>query len=168
MIKSVNLQIYKQPGPKDSMWKWILAVILFFAVVVELVFFAPQSGDRELHLGGSHLEVAQSEDNENEQVLSGSHLVESQGQTKLWELVSKTAKKKKNIEDWTLDGVDVKFYGKNNVFYKAIGQNGYVGQGQDSLKINGDVKITSSNQYVLSTQVIFYETKTRTIDGQSL
>ncbi|MCJ8275878.1 MAG: LPS export ABC transporter periplasmic protein LptC [Bdellovibrionales bacterium] len=147
------------------MWKWLLASLFFVVIVVELVFFAPESGDREIQDDLAESEMAIGAEDQVEQVLSGGHLVEAQGEEKQWELESEVAKKIKGSEEWILDKVNVKFFGENDVFYKAKGLKGYVGEGQDSLKIEGDIKIDSSNKYQLMTEIIFYQTKTRKIDG---
>ncbi|MCB0377572.1 MAG: LPS export ABC transporter periplasmic protein LptC [Bdellovibrionales bacterium] len=148
------------------MWKWILATIAFFFIVIELVFFAPSSGDRETSLA---MQQQHKEDHvdpvDHEQVLSGGHLVESQGETKQWELESEVARKKRGSEEWTLDKVKVKFFGENQVFYRAVGEKGFVTDNQKSLKIEGDVEIVSSNQYVINSEVIYYLTESRTIEG---
>ena len=69
------------------MWKWLLASLVFILIVVELVFFAPQPGDREE--GGDWAERSEEvrPEKDVEQVLSGTHLVEANGEKKLWELV---------------------------------------------------------------------------------
>ena len=134
-------------------------------IVVELVFFAPQPGDREDGTQISGQEEDARPEKDIEQVLSGIKLVESKGETILWELVAKEGRKKKQSQDWNLDTVNVKFYGENSVSYVADGDKGFVGDNQQTIKIEGNTVITSSNGYILNTEVIFYETKTRTIDG---
>ncbi len=146
------------------MWKWLLATFVFALIVVELVFFAPQAGDREVEKDW----VAESEiedEKDIEQVLSGSHLVESKGEKKLWELDAQEARKKKQSDDWGLTAVKVKFFGENQVIYNAVGKEGFVGELQKKLKISGDTEITSNNGYTLNTEVLYYKTDTRTIDG---
>ena len=146
------------------MLRWVLATLLFFLVVIELVFFAPSSGDRELKNDLQSPEIKkQTED--NEQVLSGGYLVESKNEKKQWELWSKVARKKRGGEDWDLDKVKVRFYGENRVSYVAEGAHGYVAEDQKKLRIEGDVVIRSSNGYVLKTEVIYYNQKTRLIEG---
>lgn len=147
------------------MWKWLLASLVFILIVVELVFFAPQPGDREDTTDWTTQDEEYKPEKDVEQVLQGTHLVEAKGDKKLWELDAKEARKKKDSLDWRLDTVKVKFFGENKVSYVADGKEGFVGENQNKLKISGDVVITSSNGYVLNTEVIFYETKTRTIDG---
>jgi len=146
------------------MWKWLLASFVFILIVIELVFFAPQPGDREIENGwASKSDIEQEKD--IEQVLHGSHLIESKGDKKLWELDAKEARKTKKSDDWNLDQVKVKFFGENEVSYNAFGKSGFVGDKQKELKISGETQITSSNGYVLNTEVIYYKTDTRTIDG---
>lgn len=147
------------------MWKWILATLLFFLLVVELVFFAPTLGDREMEKDWSESETEAELQQDVEQVISGGHLIESQGEKKSWELKAKQARKKKGKEDLVLDKVEVKFFGESGVSYDAVGKNGYVSENQKKLKINGDIVITSTNGYVMNTEVIFYETKSRIIEG---
>lgn len=148
------------------MWKWLLVTLVFFLIVIELVFFAPQSGDRDLGENWQNeTEQELSPEKDVEQVLSGTHLVEAKGDKKLWELDAVEARKKKNVDDWHLDTVKVKFFGENDVSYVADGREGYVGKNQKELKISGDTVITSSNGYVLNTEVIYYLTDTRKIDG---
>lgn len=147
------------------MWKWLIASIIFVLIVVELVFFAPQAGDREIEKDWGD-EQAQEQSTKNvEQVLNGAHLIETKKEKTLWELDATIARKKMNSEDLTMDDVKVKFYGKGKVFYNAVGKNGFVQDNQKKLEIAGDVKITSSNGYILNTENIFYETETRKIDG---
>ena len=148
------------------MWKWLLASIIFILLVVELVFFAPQSGDREAGQDWTdEIEETTAAENDVEQVLSGAKLVEVRGEKRHWELESKEARKKKNNPDWVLDGVKVDFFGEKGVSYVAVGKEGYVGESQQKLKISGDVVITSSNKYIMKTEVIYYNTDDRTIDG---
>lgn len=147
------------------MWKWLLASVLFFLIVMELVFFAPESGDREIIEDIGDSEVSTESNEKVEQILSGIHLVEAQGDEKQWELESQVAKKEKNSDEWRLDVVKVNFFGENDVSYKAKGLKGFVAEGQESLKIEGDIEITSSNDYKLRTELIFYSTESRKIDG---
>ena len=146
------------------MWKWLIVSLIFIFIVVELVFFAPRAGDREVENDWGP-ETEQDVEKDVEQVLHGSHLIESKGDKKLWELDAEVARKKMHSEDLKMDEVKVKFYGENEVFYNAVGKNGFVGDNQKKLEISGDVEITSSNGYVLNTEVIYYETVNRTIDG---
>lgn len=147
------------------MWKWLLATILFFVIVTELVIFAPEKGDREVEKDWGVEEEELGPKQDVEQVLSGSHLIESQGEKKLWELEADQARKSKGSTDWRLDQVLVKFFGANSVYYNVVGKNGFVGENQKKLKISGDIVITSSNGYVLNTEVIYYRTDTRGIEG---
>jgi LPS export ABC transporter protein LptC len=147
------------------MLKWILIAIFFALIVLELVVFAPEQGDRNLEKDWTSEALNNDPKQEVEQVLSGSHLIESQGEKKMWELESKEARKTKGSDDWVLDQVKVKFFGENSVFYNADGKNGYVGENQKKLKIQGDIKIVSSNGYILKTQTIYYKTDSRSIDG---
>ncbi len=148
-----------------SMWKWIVATLIFTLIVVELVFFAPQAGDRQTDRDWSDVEQENQVEKDVEQVLSGTHLVEARGEAKSWELDADQAQKKKNSKDWKLTKVKVKFFGENAVSYVADGNEGFVGDNQKKLTISGDVVITSSNGYVLNSEIIYYETKTRMIDG---
>lgn len=148
------------------MWKWILASLVFILIVVELVFFAPQPGDREQGKDWAlDTEESMAGEKDVEQVLMGAHLIEAEGEKKIWELDAKQARKKKNSTDWGLDQVKVKFYGEKGVSYVAVGQAGHVGENQAKLQISGDVVITSSNGYVMTTEVIYYSTQTKMIDG---
>lgn len=148
------------------MIKWIIASIIFFAIVLELVLFAPERGDRDPGLQSqAQSELKKESQKDIEQVLSGTHLIESQGEKKLWELEAAQARKKKRSPDWRLDEVRVQFYGENAVHYNASGKQGFVGENQKQLRIEGDTEIRSSNGYVLNTEVIYYLTKSRAIDG---
>ncbi len=148
------------------MLKWIIASVIFFAVVIELVIFAPERGDREIDKKSlADSELIDSAQKDIDQVLSGTHLIETQGEKKMWELEAAQARKKQKSNDWRLDAVLVKFYGENSVRYNVTGKNGFVGDNQKKLKIEGNVVITSSNGYVLNTEVIYYLTNTRKIDG---
>jgi LPS export ABC transporter protein LptC len=146
------------------MWKWLLASLIFILIVIELVFFAPRPGDRQVEKDWES-PVEQTAEKDVEQILRGSHLIEAKGEKKLWELDADVARKKMNSEDFSLDEVKVKFYGENKVYYDAVGDHGYVEEGQKKLKISGDTVTTSSNGYVLKTEVIYYRTDNRTIDG---
>lgn len=147
------------------MWKWIIATCIFFLIVVELVFFAPSQGDRERPKDWDEVADQKERTQDVEQVLSGTNLVESQGEKKVWELDAEEARKTQGSDDWRLDQVKVRFFGENDVFYNALGKSGFVGDNQKKLKIDGDVKIKSSNGYVLDTEVIYYKTDTKIIDG---
>ncbi len=148
------------------MIKWIVAGLIFFAVVFELVIFAPESGDRDIDLKNKAANDRIDKNQKDiDQVLSGTHLIEAQGEKILWELEAEKAQKKQKSTDWKLDDVIVKFYGENSVSYNVTGKNGFVGDNQKKLKIQGDVVITSSNGYILNTEVIYYLTDTRKIDG---
>lgn len=146
------------------MWKWLVASVIFVLIVVELVFFAPQPGDREVE-NDWDATAETSQQSDVEQTMYGAHLDEAKGQKKLWELDAKVARKKMKTEDFSLDVVKVKFYGENGVYYNGTGDKGYVGENQKKIKILGNTVITSSNSYVLNTEVIFYKTDDRTIDG---
>lgn len=146
------------------MWKWLLASLIFVLIVVELVFFAPQAGDRQLEKNWESA-VEQTVEKDVEQVLRGSHLIEAKGEKKMWELDADVARKKMQSDDLTLDAVKVKFYGENGVYYNATGEKGFVGDNQKKLEISGDTVTTSSNGYVLNTEVIYYRTDNRTIEG---
>lgn len=148
------------------MWKWLIASLIFILIVVELVFFAPRPGDRDLGTNWDEKNPVENQPEKDiEQVLSGIHLVESDGSKLLWELDADQARKKKGSEDWRLDDVKVHFFGKDSVTYLATGREGFVGDNQKKLEISGDVEITSSNGYILNTEVIYYRAETRKIDG---
>lgn len=146
------------------MWKWFLAALLFFFVVLELTFFAPSRADRQIDAGLVG-EIDTSNGSDIEQVLSGIELIESQGEKKMWELQSDRARKTKGKQEWQLDKVHVQFYGKNQVQYKCVGNSGFVSEDQQQLKVEGDVVITSSNGYILHSDVVYYNTKNHTIEG---
>ena len=149
------------------MYKWIIASLLFFFVVIELVFFAPTDGDRS-YVQGETNSLTTPEAEENEQVLSKGYLVESSGEKKQWELWSEVARKKRGVDEWLMDEVKVKFYGESDVYYIAEGRKGFVANGQKTLTIEGDVVITSSNGYVLKTAIIDYMPEQRLINGPQL
>ncbi len=160
-----SLASFPQTGYNLScMWKWFLATLLFFFVVLELTFFAPSRADRRID-NGLVGEIDTSGSSDIEQVLSGIELIESQGDKKMWELQSDLARKTKGKQDWQLDKVRVQFYGENQVQYECVGDSGFVSEDQQKLKVEGNVVITSSNGYVLHTDVVYYNTKNHTIEG---
>ncbi len=99
------------------------------------------------------------------QSLSDTYLVKSQGSRKLWELRAMEVHKEKNSNEWSLNVVNAKFFGENNVTYRVTGETGFFDDNQKYLKINGNIHIFSSNGYTLDTSVIHYKAKTRSVVG---
>ena len=102
------------------------------------------------------------------QSLSDTYLIKSQGSRKLWELKAMEVHKEKNSTEWSLNFVDAKLFGENNVTYRVTGKTGFFDDNQKYLKINGNIRIFSSNGYTLDTSVIHYNAKTRSVVGPEL
>ncbi len=58
------------------MWKWIVATLIFGLIVLELVFFAPQAGDRKTGKDWKDSADQAAVEKDVEQVLSGKQLGE--------------------------------------------------------------------------------------------
>ena len=139
--------------------------MILLLIVVELVFFAPQPGDRLDETNWVDDPAVEKAQSIPEQVLKNTHLVEASGSKKLWELDSAEARKSRDSLDWTLDRVKVNFYGEKKVSYLATGLRGFVGDNQQKLEISGDTEIKSSNGYKLYSDKILYKTEGRQIEG---
>jgi len=73
--------------------------------------------------------------------------------------------KEKNSNEWSLNSVDAKLFGENNVTYRVTGETGSFDDNQKYLKISGNIRIFSSNGYTLDTSVIHYKAKPRRFIG---
>ncbi len=137
----------------------IILGLLFVILVVEIVILAP----RELN-------VKPEEDTPPPpvtssagagQVMENVDLIESKGEKKEWQLKAKKGVQLKEDQNWTIEEVNVKFFGENGVYYNVTGQKGTVVLNKNDIKIEGNVITRSSNGYIFKTETAFYNSAQR-------
>ena len=145
------------------MWKWRLIIFLSIFIFCLIAFKAFQN---ETEKNNFH-EQDQSHDSEGgvKQFLFKTHLVKSEASKKLWDLKADKIRKEKSSDEWRLDHVDAKFFGENEVTYRITGRVGFLDNIKKHLKIDGNVKIFSSNGYTLNTFIIYYKERTHKVIG---
>ena len=99
------------------------------------------------------------------QLLLKTHLVKSRGAKKLWELKADKVSQEKDGDQWQLDQITSRFFRKNGESYKITGLTGFLDKLQKKLKIEGDIKILSSNGFILTTSEILYEEQKEQVTG---
>lgn len=148
-----------------------ILMLLFAILVVEIVILAP--GD----LGGgvknpSELEKSASAQNTAKgpadgttgQVMQDVHLVEAKTGGKEWELWAKRAVRPKDDVSWTIEQVEIEFFGENEVVYVVTGDRGYVDTTNNNIWITGNVLMRSTNGYIFETEALFYKSHNRMLD----
>jgi LPS export ABC transporter protein LptC len=103
----------------------------------------------------SQSETDQAEKTSEEQKMSNFYLVDSKGVRKEFELWATEAHKPMGAPEWAMRDVKVQFYTENTT-YTVLGARGSVNEEEKSMMIEGDVRMTSSNDYHFYTDKLFY------------
>jgi LPS export ABC transporter protein LptC/lipopolysaccharide transport protein LptA len=141
-----------------------ILALLFAILVVEIVILVP--GEVGVVPSVSKPETASDKSGaQNEgagQLMQDAHVVEASSGSKQWELWAKKGIRPKDLANWTIEEVEVKFFAKNGVTYKVTGDKGYVSSTQQNdvrnVRIVGNVVTHSNNGYTFKTQSALYET----------
>lgn len=108
----------------------------------------------------------QSDTSEAQQSMRGVHLIEAKNEKKEWELWSDQAFTSEGGKVWKLINVKVKFFGQDGVFYDVTGMTGEVDVQSKDVKIEGKVRMISSNAYYFQTEHIGYKSDAKLISTQ--
>lgn len=158
----------------------IILGLLLFIVAVEILILAPD--EIGFHPYEEDVEVSEAAPeppttNEAGQVINNFHLVESNGDTKEFEVWAKRAlrqegskeeeqassqdAKKRESGTLTLDEMRVRFFGKNGTTYTVNGDHGIVMLARKDMKISGHVRTETSNGYEFEAEQVMYNSGAR-------
>lgn len=102
---------------------------------------------------------------QSDQVMKGVHVVATRDERKEWELWAEKAVGFEKEGMWTLDQVRAVFFAEDGVSYNVTGKVGRFELSSKNMKVNGDVKVVTSNGYVLNTDEVNYNSASRTLDS---
>lgn len=146
-------------------------MLLFAILVIEIVILAP--GDLGISPEADHAakQAAQAKgpvEGATGQVMQDVHLVEAKPGGKEWELWAKKAVRPKENAMWTIEQVEIKFFGENEVVYKVTGDRGFVETAKNDIRILGHVLMKSSNGYTFRTDSMSYQSQSRMLEAPNL
>lgn len=134
----------------------VFQVYYFFITGKETVSVDPTQGAAGAEASGS----------QQEQLFTDSYMVEGEGGIKEWEVWAQKAHQKMGETDWQLTKVRAKFYSEN-VSYSVWGETGRVNDKTKTMRIEGNVKLVSSNDYIFYTDFLEYNSAERKIETDS-
>lgn len=144
-------------------------MLLFAILVVEIVILAPgdlgssPEVDRASKKAGATQGKGPGEGSAG-QVMKDVHLVEAKPGGKEWELWAKKAIRPKDNASWTIEQVEIKFFGENEVVYTVTGDRGVVDTANNDIRIVGNVLMRSTNGYTFRTEAMSYQSKNRILE----
>jgi LPS export ABC transporter protein LptC len=144
-----------------------ILMLLFAILVVEIVILAPgdlgtsPEADRATALQNTAKGPAETATG---QVMQDVHLVEAKPGGKEWELWAKRAVRPKENAMWTIETVEIKFFGENEVVYTVTGDKGFVETTKNDIRIMGNVLMKSTNGYTFKTEAMFYQSQKRMLE----
>ncbi len=143
-----------------------ILMLLFAILVIEIVILAPgELGSSPEADRTANAETAKGPvEGQTGQVMQDVHLVEAKPGGKEWELWAKKAVRPKDNAPWTIEQVEIKFFGENEVVYTVTGDRGFVESAQNNIRIIGNVFMRSSNGYTFRTESIAYQSETRLLE----
>ena len=136
----------------------IILGLLFVILVIEIITLLP----KELGVPSevTSVPLPQNKQENSGQIMDHVRAFEAKGNGKEWELWANKALNPKTNEDWTIEGVRVKFYATSGVIYVVTGKQGHVvpnEKGIRDIQISGDVVTRASNGYVFKSQSALYD-----------
>ena len=134
-------------------------VAVFLVIVAEVLLFSPRdvkNVQRDKILETEIAEKTPENQSEASQLLTDLELMEAGDKGKEWTLRSKHAALYENNNEWRIKGVEVKLYGQSGTHYLVTGEKGRVDIETKDIWVEGDVKIESSNGYLIETSEVNY------------
>lgn len=144
--------------------KFLLGLLLV-ALIIEIVVVSPK--DLEEKSQEKKEESASNAPNAGsvEQLMRGAHLVETREGEKEWELWAESATAYKMQDSWSLQAVRTRIFGKGGVYFTVTGDRGVIEVKSKDMKVQGNVKIRSSNGYVFQTEAMDYRSLHRLLQA---
>ncbi len=147
--------------------QYILAV-LFFALVLEIALMEPNDvADKtpSSHVAEHHKSRLDIKSSDVQQQMAGVHVVETNNESKEWELWAKRAIGFKAESELALQHVKASFFAKNGLTFLVKGQTGSIVTATKNMIVNGGVVTTSSNGYIFHTDTVRYNSKERVLSS---
>lgn len=145
-------------------------MLLFAILVVEIVILAPgdlgtsPEADRAAQQAATNNQGKGPGESSAGQVMQDVHLVEAKPGGKEWELWAKKAIRPKDNASWTIEQVEIKFFGENEVVYTVTGDRGVVDSTKNDIRIVGNALMRSTNGYTFRTEAMSYQSKNRILE----
>lgn len=139
----------------------LLLVVLFAALIIEIVVLAPKELNEPKKATDQSLENDAFKDDKIQQKMDGVHVVESQNDEKEWELWADKAVGFRSDEALAMNQVKAIFFGKNGVKLTVTGTKGNVEPKTKNMRIEGNVVTKSSNGYTFKTESVSYNSGNR-------
>lgn len=139
---------------------WLSILTLFLGIQIYVLFFKKT----KIELAPEKLEIpTETNLDKIQQRMQGGHLVESQGGKRDWELLSDVSISYQGRADWDLEGVEIRFYNSELQDLVVKGEKGNIDMATKNMRIEGHVRIETSNGYVFLAPYIEYVASTRLI-----
>jgi LPS export ABC transporter protein LptC len=140
----------------------IMAALLFGLLMLEILVFSPKEIAAPEDIKPKNLQ-SQNETNE-EQWMTGAHLIETSEGKKEWELWAERAAGSKEKGLWTLKKMKAKFFSKDDSsFFIVTGDHGTASVVTKNMQVGGGVIINSSNGHTFKTESVYYESQSKTL-----
>lgn len=130
-----------------------ITLFLFSLLLVQLVLYSPE--ELEVRNPREFLKVDQWDENV-EQNMENILLVESENNSKLWELKAESAKALRQTSTWEMNSVTANFESKSGVVYSVKSEATIFETESKNMVFSGNVSIISSNGYSFHTKSLYY------------
>lgn len=143
-----------------SIFQKFLISFGFLFLLIQLLFLVPEQVEvHELSKDG-----ISSTESSPQQVMTGVRLFEKKADKEDWELTAKTAESFASSENWKLHDVGIIFYGKL-INYNVISNEAEVNTASMDIKVLGDIKMKTSNDYEFQTEYLNYISNQRELES---
>ncbi len=132
----------------------------FLFLLIQLLFLVPE----QVEVHELSKEGVSSRDSSPEQIMTGVRLFEKKADKEDWELTAKTAEAFASAENWKLYDVGIIFYGKE-MDYNVTSNEAEVNTTSMNIKVLGDIKMKTSNDYEFQTEYLNYISNNRELDS---
>ena len=144
--------------------------LVFLVIAAEVLLFSPRDV-RNVKREGiledfSDQAVEDAQDNGAAQLLTDLELMEAGPEGKEWTLRAKEAALYPDTNEWKVKGVNVKLYGEDGAEYLVTGDSGKVEIESKDIWVNGNVRVTSENGYVIATKNVVYNGAEKKLTSQ--
>lgn len=139
-----------------------ILIFLFIFFLIEVLMLVPKEVNSDSKMTIEQFDL---EEKRNDQYMRGIHVVTARGDFKEWELWAEKAVSDEEDGIWHLSQVKVDFFSENGSYFNVIGSSGEFHIKKKDMSIYGDVKIRSSNDYLLVTERVNYSSQDRVIVG---
>jgi LPS export ABC transporter protein LptC len=96
-------------------------------------------------------------------MMTGIHVIESNGDKQEWELWADQAVGVKDSENLAMNNIKAQFFGDDGLIFLVTGKKGVIGQNSKNINIEGGVKTEASNGYRFTTASLEYLAQSKSL-----